>query len=129
MFDTGEMAEEVRLAIPPGHGQLRLWGRSAGGWYALIEWQAQCTDHRLDGAAHRGVLFCTAWVAAEHVARIDGQDYRGVPRVRLHSDTQRWPTRLRPGTTAAPADHYFGLLDGGPLAPPPGVTWMSGMGS
>lgn len=123
------MAEEVRLAIPPGHGQLRLWGRCAAGWYALIEWQAQCTDHRLDGAAHRGVLFCTAWVPAEHVAKVDGQDYGRVPRVRLHSDPQRWPTRLRPGTTTAPADCYFGLLDGGPLAPPPGVTWMNGMGS
>jgi hypothetical protein len=118
---------EVRLAIPPGHGQLRLWGRRGEDWYALIEWHQQCQDHRVEH--HRGVIFCTAWAAAEHVARIDGEDYRNIPRIRLPSDPQLWPTRLRAGQPSFPCDYYVGLLDGYPVAPPPGVTWMTGMGS
>lgn len=118
---------EVRLVIPPGHGQLRLWGRSGDSWYALIEWHAQCEDHRVN--QHRGVVFCTAWAAAEHVKKIDGQDYRNTPRIQLSDDPQRWPTRLRAGTHSPPSDYYLGVLDGGPVAAPPGVTWMTGMGS
>jgi hypothetical protein len=129
MFDTVRVVAEVRLAIPPGHGQLRLWGKDGDSWYALIEWQQQCTDHRLDGAEHRGLVFCTGWVAAEHVARLDGQDYRNTPRIRLHPDPQRWPTRLRAGVPTTPSDYYLGLLDGQPIPPPPGIIWMTGMGS
>jgi len=123
------MVAEVRVAIPPGHGQLRMWGHCEGSWYALIEWLAQCHDHRIQGSDQRGVILCTAWVAGEHVGRIDGQDYQNVPRIQLHANPQRWPTRLRPGADAAPSDYYFGLLDGDAVPPPPGVTWMEGMGS
>lgn len=117
------------MAVPPGHGQLRMWGRHGEHWYALIAWQAQCHDYRVGGGASRGVAFCTAWVDAEHVAKVAGQDYQDVPRVRLHLDPQCWPTRLRPGTTSASSDYYLGLLDGTPIIAPPGLTWMTGMNS
>lgn len=120
---------EVRLAVPPHHGQLRLWGKCHDTWFALIEWQAQCNDLRLHGGSHRGLLFCTAWVEAEHVAKLDGQDYDGVPRVTLGPNPQLWPTRLRGGKTSPPQDHYFGLLDGSPIPAPPGVVWLEGHGS
>lgn len=123
------MTAEIRLAIPPGHGQLRMWGQQGDHWYALIEWHMQCNDHRVVGTGYRSTILCTAWVAAEHVGKIDGQDYQAVPRIRLTPDAQRWPTRLRLGADTAPSDYYFGLLDGSPVAPPPGVTWMTGMGS
>lgn len=123
------MASEVRLAIPPGHGQLRLWGRSGSDWFALIEWLAQCHDHRRHGGDHRSSLFCTAWVAADHVSRIDGQDYSEVPRITLSANPQLWPTRLRLGVSSHPCDYYFGCLDGAPLSAPPGIAWMTGHGS
>jgi hypothetical protein len=123
------MGAEVRLAVPPEFGRLRLWGRRGQDWYALIEWLAQTHDYRLHGGDHRGAIFCTGWVASEHVARVDGQDYRDVPRIELHRDPQHWPTRLRAGVTSTNTDHYFGLLDGGPIPPPPGVLWLQGHGS
>jgi hypothetical protein len=123
------MGAEVRLAVPPFQGQLRLWGKYGEDWYALVEWQAQTHDYRLHGGDHRGLLFCTGWVHAEHVARIDGEDYQPVPRVDLYGEPQTWPTRLRAGVTTTSQDHYFGLLDGGPIAPPPGVKWLEGHAS
>ncbi|HWB66508.1 MAG TPA: hypothetical protein VG708_06745 [Mycobacteriales bacterium] len=83
----------------------------------------------IDGAAHRGVLFCTGWVSSEQISRVDGQDYRAIPRSQLHPDPQHWPTRLRPGVTGPNPDHYYGVLEGGQILPPPGVAWTQGMGS
>ncbi|HVT64212.1 MAG TPA: hypothetical protein VHD81_03600 [Mycobacteriales bacterium] len=123
------MVSEVRLAVPPGHGQLRMWGRRGADWFALVEWLAQTHDFRLHGGAHRGAIFCTGWVPSEHVARLDGQDYAAVPRIELHPDPQHWPTRLRAGVASTNTDYYFGLLDGGPIAPPAGVLWLKGHGS
>lgn len=116
------------MAVPPGSGQLRLWGRSDKDWFALIAWQQQCNDFRLHGGSHRAVVFCTGWVAAEHVARVDGMSYAGIPRVELGRDPRYWPTRQRAGTPF-PSDHYFGLLDGGPIVAPAGVVWLEGHGS
>jgi hypothetical protein len=106
-----------------------MWGKEGVSWFALVEWQAHIHDYRVDGADHHGMIFCTAWVATEHVARLEGGDYTGTPRVTLYGDPQAWPTRLRPGVTSPPADFYFGLLDGGPLVAPPGVKWFEGHGS
>lgn len=114
--------------MPPGHGQLRLWGQLGDEWYALIEWLAQVHDYRLHGGEHRGAIFCTAWIAAEHVGKVAGEGYAGVPRINLHGDSQYWPTRLRVGVST-PDDYYLGLLDGGQISPPPGVQWLEGHGS
>jgi hypothetical protein len=123
------MTSEVRLDCPPNSGHLRLWGRCAGDWFALIEWQEQCQDYRVYGGEHRGLMFCTGWIASHHVARITGQDYGQVPRIDLPGDPRHWPTRLRLGVQSPNADHYFGLLNGGPVSPPAGVEWLRGHGS
>jgi hypothetical protein len=123
------MVSEVELAVPPGHGQLRLWGRSQSDWFALVQWLAQCNDHRRHGGEHRSAVFCTGWIGADHVAPVDGEDYSSVPRIELSISPQQWPSRLRIGVDSHGSDFYFGLLDGSPIIAPPGITWMVGHGS
>jgi hypothetical protein len=75
----------VRVLIPPRRlVQLLAWIRpdEGRGWWACVAWTEPGPQE---------LVLRTAWVAAEHVMRAPGEEYRGVPRLRLPGEPVGWP--------------------------------------
>jgi hypothetical protein len=77
----------VRVLIPPQRlVQLLAWIRpeddGGRGWWACVAWTEPGPSE---------LVLRTGWVAAKHVMRAPGDEYRGVPRMRLPGEPAGWP--------------------------------------
>jgi len=113
----------VRVLIPPRRlVQLLAWIRPDGdggqGWWACVAWTEPGPGE---------LVLRTAWVAAKHVMRAPGEEYQGVPRVRLDGEPSGWPVPvplLGSYRWRGPHEHV-GELYGQKLDPPgEGRRWL-----
>jgi hypothetical protein len=86
---------------------LHLWGRAAGGWFALISWELY---GGLVGGTN-GHVHCSARVPAADLrlseTAFSADHYGCVAKARLPVDAEHWPAlSLQSGRTA----HHYGLV-------------------
>jgi hypothetical protein len=111
----------VRVLVPPRclvHLLAWVGPVEGGGWWACVAWT--------DPGAEELVLR-TGWVAAGHVRRAAGEDYAGVPRIRLGGEPEGWPAPVPVvGSYRWPGPHeHVGVLYGQLLEPPgQGRRWL-----
>ena len=120
MFYSGAVAARpfVKIMVPPWSGQLDVWGRADTGWFGLVIWREYVIDRRRDDLSNRA-LSCSAWIAAEHLARGQDIDYANVERIELPVDRRQWPGPSDRREAHWPSDGLcLGIMVGGPVKLP-----------